>query len=74
MIVNFIMRSTYCIYPVSSTQQISKSPINTSPSKQLYSFSKDSRFKYNKPKYVPTHIAVIASMKYPLTSDKPPHD
>ena len=42
------MRSTYCINSVSSCNQINRSPINSSPSKQLYSFSKDPRFKSEK--------------------------
>lgn len=42
------MRNSFCLESVSTTHQISASPINTSTSKQLYSFSKDYRFK--KPK------------------------
>ena len=44
VIINFIMRSTFCVYPVSSTEQISRAPLNTSPTKQLYSFSRNPRF------------------------------
>ena len=39
------MRSSFCLDSVSTARQISLSPLNTSSSKQLYSFSKDSRFK-----------------------------
>lgn len=48
-VFNFIMRSTYCVYPCSSTEQISKSPINRSPTKQLYSFARDTRFRDPRP-------------------------
>ena len=44
VIINFIMRSTFCVFPVSSTEQISRAPLNTSPTKQLYSFSRNPRF------------------------------
>ena len=47
--INFIMRSTFCVFPVSSTEQISRSPINKSSTKQLYSFNRDSRFKKHNP-------------------------
>lgn len=39
------MRSSFCLDSVSSARQINLSPLNTSSSKQLFSFSKDSRFK-----------------------------
>lgn len=42
------MRSTYCINSVTSTDQINRSPINMSLTKQLYSFAKDTRFKNEK--------------------------
>lgn len=45
---NFIlsrMRSSFILRSVSSTEDISKSQLNTSKSKNLWSFGKDSRFK-----------------------------
>lgn len=39
------MRKSFCLNSVSSSKQINKSPLNTSTSKNLYSFSKESRFK-----------------------------
>lgn len=39
------MRSSFVLKSVSSVEDISKSQLNTSKSKNLWSFSKDSRFK-----------------------------
>ena len=39
------MRSSFILKSVSSTEDISKGMLNTSKSKHLWSFSKDSRFK-----------------------------
>jgi tricorn protease-like protein len=39
------MRNTFCLKSVSSSKDISASQLNTSTSKNLWSFSKDSRFK-----------------------------
>jgi len=39
------MRSSFILKSVSSVEDISRSQLNTSRSKNLYSFSKDSRFK-----------------------------
>lgn len=39
------MRSSFCLESVSNARQINLNPLNSSTSKQLYSFSKDGRFK-----------------------------
>lgn len=43
------MRSDFVLESVSSARQINLSPLNTSTSKHLYSFSRDSRFKLPPP-------------------------
>ncbi len=61
------MRKSFCLKSVASSKQISENQLNRSPSKSLFSFPKDTRFKnemsacdkmYNLPSLKPSKYGV----------------
>jgi hypothetical protein len=67
----FKMKSEYCLKSVTSFADVNKNPLNTSISKNLWSFAKDERFKKSKV-YCENiyNISGIAPSKYGVSIGK----